>query len=76
LNVAGVIPNKPTPAGWYATSLKPAAFSFINLTGVTQLRLRFQTDDDNDAIADILQFYSGNSTAANRPTLVIEYHLP
>ena len=49
---------------------------FINLTGVTQLRLRFQTDDDNDAVADVIKFHSGNSTAANRPMLVVEYSVP
>jgi hypothetical protein len=76
LAAAGLIANNPTATGWYATRLKPAAFPFINLTGVTQLRLRFQTDDDNDAVADVIKFHSGNSTAANRPMLVVEYSVP
>jgi hypothetical protein len=73
---AGVIANLPTATGWYTTRLKPVAYPFINLTGVTQLRLRFQTDDDNDAVADVIKFHSGNSTAANRPVLVVEYSVP
>jgi CSLREA domain-containing protein len=72
----GVIANNPTATGWYATRLKATAHPFVNRTGVTQLRLRFQTDDDNDALADIIKFHSGNSTAANRPILVIEYYVP
>jgi hypothetical protein len=44
--------------------------------GITQLRLAFQKDDDNDLIADLIRFYSGNTAAANRPIVVIEYHLP
>jgi len=72
----GVFLNDPTAAAWYVTRLKPAAYPFINRRGMTQLRLRFQTDDDNDAVADIIKFHSGNSTAANRPVLVIEYYVP
>jgi hypothetical protein len=58
------------------SNLKPAAYPFVNRTGVTQFRLGFQTDDDNDAVADIIKFHNGNSTAANRPVLVIEYYVP
>jgi hypothetical protein len=73
---AGLISNNPTPAGWYAANLKAIAYPDINRTGITQLRLRFQTDDDNDAVADIIRFYSGNAAAADRPVLVIQYYLP
>jgi hypothetical protein len=38
--------------------------------------LRFQLDDDNDSVADLLRFYSGNAIAADRPVLVIEYYVP
>jgi hypothetical protein len=75
-NVVGVFSNNPTPAGWYSSALKPAAYPYINLAGVTQFRLRFQTDDDNDAVADFIRFYSGNAAAANRPILVIQYYVP
>jgi len=72
----GLIANNPTATGWYAATLKPTAYPYVNRTGSTQFRLGFQTDDDNDAIADFIRFYSGNSTAANRPILVIEYYVP
>jgi hypothetical protein len=72
----GVIVNNPRPGGWYVSPLKSIAYPYINRAGITQFRLRFQTDDDNDAVADFLRFYSGNSTAANRPVLVIEYYVP
>jgi CSLREA domain-containing protein len=72
----GVFANNPTPAGWYASNLKPVDYPFINLTGITQFRLGFLTDDDNDFLADYIRFYSGNSAAANRPVLVIEYYVP
>lgn len=73
----GLIPNNPQPGGWYAVRLSPAAQPYVNLTGPTQLRLRFQLDDDNDAATDFIRFYSGNAAAAtDRPVLVIEYYVP
>jgi hypothetical protein len=65
-----------TPAsGWYTADLTSGA-SFINLTGTTQFRLRFNLDDNDDMGADYLKFFSGNAVAANRPVLVIEYYVP
>jgi Concanavalin A-like lectin/glucanases superfamily len=72
----GLIANNPTPAGWYATRLAATAHPYVNRTGITQLRLRFQTDDDNDAVADLIRFYSGNAAATDRPVLVITYSVP
>lgn len=72
----GVFVNKPRAGGWYVTRLNAAAFPYIHKTGITQLRLRFQKDDDNDRLADFVRFFSGNSTAANRPVLIIEYYVP
>jgi CSLREA domain-containing protein len=76
----GLLANNPQAGGWYWSTLKAFTYPYypyINRTGITQLRLRFQTDDDNDAVADFLRFYSGNATiAANRPVLVIEYYVP
>ncbi len=52
-------------------------FGYVNKTGVTQLRLRFATDDNNNHIADYLAFYAGDSaTAGYRPVLVAKYSLP
>jgi|CXWL01.1.fsa_nt_gi hypothetical protein len=61
---------------WYSKLLSAANFSYINLLGVTQFRLRFTKDDNNDFGADFLKIYSGNAGAANRPQLVIEYYVP
>jgi hypothetical protein len=72
----GLIANTPQPGGWYSARLIAAAYPFINRTGVTQLRLRFKIDDDDDAIADLLRFYSGDAAAPSRPVLVVEYYVP
>ncbi len=45
--------------------------------GLTQIRLRFKLDDNNDNIANILYLYSGNAILEeNRPQLLITYTLP
>ncbi|MEK6752868.1 MAG: right-handed parallel beta-helix repeat-containing protein [Chloroflexota bacterium] len=66
-------------SGWYNLNLTPAK-AFINKLatggGLTQIRLRFKLDDNNNATANFLKIYSGNAGAANRPQLVIEYYVP
>ncbi|HMZ08310.1 MAG TPA: DNRLRE domain-containing protein [Anaerolineales bacterium] len=61
---------------WYSKSITPARFGYINLTGVTQFRLRFNLDDNNDFGADLLKIYSGNAGRSLRPQLVISYTTP
>jgi hypothetical protein len=61
---------------WYSQAFKPADFPYINLTGVTQFRLRFALDDNNDLDADFLKIYSGNSDPVNQPQLIVEYYVP
>jgi predicted outer membrane repeat protein len=62
---------------WYSAVLFATGYPYINLTGTTQFRLRFATDDNNDNTADYMKFYSGDcATAADRPSLVIEYYIP
>ncbi len=73
------IPN--TAAGaWYFRALSATYFGYINKTGITQFRLRFSGDDNNNRIADYLTFYSGNSVPTTtynyRPALVIKYSVP
>jgi Leucine-rich repeat (LRR) protein/ABC-type glycerol-3-phosphate transport system substrate-binding protein len=63
-------------SGWYNAVIGSANYPFINLNGPTQFRLRFTKDDDNDHVADFMQFYSGSASAANRPQLVITYYAP
>jgi hypothetical protein len=75
-NAAGTIKNTPA-SGWYSVTFSSSIFTYINKAGVTQFRLRFQIDDDDDNVADYLKFYSGNAgTAPNRPQLIIEYYVP
>jgi serine protease len=45
--------------------------------GVTQIRLGFTLDDNNNSIANYLSLYSGDhATAANRPQLIVTYYVP
>jgi predicted RNA-binding protein with TRAM domain len=75
-NAIGALPKTPV-SGWYTrTWTTGSIFSYINKTGVTQFRLRFAKDDNNDNGADFLKFYSANATAAVRPQLIIEYYVP
>ena len=74
-------PLSLTPSSnWYTINLANAK-TFINKLstndGVTQIRLRFKLDDNNDAVANYLSLFSGNATnAADRPQLVILYYIP
>ncbi|MFZ5858219.1 MAG: MBG domain-containing protein [Chloroflexota bacterium] len=62
---------------WYSVAIGAASFPFVNLTGTTQFRLRFQKDDNDDRGADYMKFFSGNyATASVRPTLIIQYTVP
>ncbi len=77
LNFAGTIPNTPTIDGWYAGIFKYAALPFFNLTGSTQVRLRYYLDDDDDMSADYIRFYSGNHPYGTyQPILEVEYYIP
>ncbi len=61
---------------WYARPFNPADFQHINLSGLTQFRLRFGTDDNNDFGADFLKIYSGEAVITDQPQLLIEYYVP
>ena len=74
-NGAGFITSQSS-AAWHSTNLNITTNGFINLLGSTQLRLRFQTDDNNDLGEDYLKFFSGNASPTNRPVLIIEYYIP
>ncbi len=67
--------NKTPVDGWYRVMLKSAGISNINPAGVTQFRLYFSKDDNNNHRADFLAFYSGNNTT-NKPELIIRYTVP
>ncbi len=61
---------------WYATQLADTNLSLINKTGTTQFRLSFSKDDNDDLGSDYVKFYSGNSTSANMPQLIVIYYIP
>jgi hypothetical protein len=65
--------------GWYNFDLS-AGKGYINtlstLSGLTQIRLRFSLDDNNNTAANFLSLYSGNAPLASSPALIIEYYLP
>jgi putative heme iron utilization protein len=63
-------------SSWYSAELSSANLALINKIGRTQFRLFFSRDDDDDLIADYIKFFSGNSTDANMPELVITYYVP
>jgi len=74
---AGIISNTPVAGSWYSGELKSAALPFINLSGITQLRLRFYIDDNNNTATDLMRFYSGNASSPDtQPALVVEYSVP
>jgi hypothetical protein len=76
LNSVGAISNN-NASGWYWTTLNGTANPFINLTGVTQFRLGFQLDDNDDLGDDLFTFYSGNYDSIHeRPRLVVKYYIP
>jgi predicted extracellular nuclease len=66
-------------ANWFSFDMTTAKL-YVNRmatgSGLTQFRLRFQLDDDNNALANYLTLYSGNAGPLRRPQLIIEYHLP
>jgi uncharacterized delta-60 repeat protein len=60
---------------WYTADLSDTNLAFINKIGMTQFRVRFSLDDNDDREADYIKFFSGNSTEDNRPQLIITYTL-
>ncbi len=76
-NAAITIGNIPS-SGWYSGPMNSAYFGTINKAGVTQIRLRFAVDDNNNRVANYIKFYSGNSvtTVDSRPALIVRYYVP
>ncbi|GEM_PF-6137477 len=73
-------PFKPAPVNnWYYFNLTTAK-GYVNKLasngGLTQIRLRFKLDDNNNAFANMLNLYSGNAPLASRPQLIVEYYVP
>ena len=69
-------PLSSLTSSWYAVQLSNGNLTLVNKAGVTQFRLSFSKDDNDDLGADYIKFFSGNSTDANKPELVITYFVP
>jgi hypothetical protein len=67
-SAVGSLPYPSANKTPYSCSLGGSELSHINKAGLTQLKLRFATDDDNDTTNDYLTLYDG-SNAAYRPKL-------
>jgi uncharacterized repeat protein (TIGR01451 family) len=71
--------KKAAPNGWYVLNLTSGK-NFINKmdksNGLTQIRLSFKLDDNNNNKANILRLFSGNASVSNRPQLIVEYYVP
>ena len=63
-------------ASGYGAQLSDTNLPFISKDGTTQFRLYFSKDDNDDRNADYIKFYSGNSTSANAPQLIVTYYVP
>jgi hypothetical protein len=70
-----LIYTKATVEGWYTRLLSADYYELINRDGVTQFRLRFKLDDNNDFGKDFLKIHSGDAAEENRPQLIIEYSI-
>jgi len=72
-------PFTPSPSNNYYTIDLIKAKSLINRgsssSGLTQIRLRFKLDDNNNANANYISFLSGENST-NKPVLVITYYVP
>ncbi|MBK6647732.1 MAG: DNRLRE domain-containing protein [Anaerolineales bacterium] len=76
LYTAGTILDNAV-GGWYWATLDAKALPLINLKGVTQFRLGFLLDDDDDRKDDYISFLSGNySVTTARPQLTVRYFVP
>jgi hypothetical protein len=66
--------NPPNNGSQSIGALNAAGRAAINKVGLTQLKIYFAVDDNDDMNADATGFYSGeNAVVANRPVLEVTY---
>jgi predicted DNA-binding ribbon-helix-helix protein len=66
-------------SGWYTfnlTSIRGYINKLSTAGGLTQIRLRFKLDSNNNTVANYLNLFSGETAAASRPLLIIQYYVP
>jgi len=61
---------------WYTARLGYSNLAFVNKYGVTQVRLRFNLDDNDDLGADYVKFFAGDAQDSFQPQLIVTYTLP
>lgn len=64
---------------WFTLNLTNAKTHINKMSsgsGLTQVRLYFKLDDNNDKIANYIYFISGDGGVVSRPQLVIQYYVP
>lgn len=67
----------PSTFTWYTANLSSTNLALVNKYGVTQFRLRFNLDDNDDQGSDYMKFFSGDAAdEANHPQLIVTYILP
>jgi hypothetical protein len=67
--------NKTPVNGWYSATMNATGCNNINKTNLTQFRLFFSKDDNDNMSADFVNFVSGNASNG-KPQLIITYTLP
>jgi hypothetical protein len=56
--------------------IRAADYQYVNTGGITQFRIRFEIEDDDDNIQDWLRFASGNKVTATQPRMIVSYYIP
>lgn len=77
MNESSIFNGTPLPGGWYKGVLKPKARRYVNKKDVTQFRLRFTLDDNNNFLNDYIAFYTGDAeNNLYHPLMIVQYYLP
>jgi len=77
MNASSTFNSTPLPGGLYRGKLVPKARRYLNKKGISQFRLRFALDDNNNSSDDYILFYTGDiGNNLYRPLLLVRYYLP
>lgn len=75
-SAAATFKNNPDTEGVYLAKIPSLYYKCIDRAGVTQFRLRFSKDDNDDRAADYIKFFSGENAFPYCPQLWIWYSQP
>lgn len=77
LNAGTIVPDPNSTSHEHKATLVNAAEAYINLRGLTQIRLQFQSQDNDNNSGDGMYYLSGDHAVKSwRPTLRVEYTVP